>query len=214
MARRKRPGQPGGVRDTNRKARIEALIDAGQLLFLDRGIEGVSVDDITSKAKMAKGSFYRYFDSQTALVETMLEPVRAKMTDALDQCSVALDTAATRDAQFTAYQRLGDAIGTLFLEWPGIVRLYLQENRAPAVGARKPIVELAAVIARYAIDITKKAQGHGILRPIPVGVSALSVVGAAERLVLALLLEEPIGNPLEVPAHLTTLILDGLKAPA
>jgi AcrR family transcriptional regulator len=214
MARRKRPGQPGGVRDTNRKARIEALIDAGQHLFLEGGVEGVSVDDITSKAKMAKGSFYRYFDSQAELVAAMIEPVRSKMTDALEQCSVALDTAATRDAQFDAYKRLGDAISTIFLDWPGIVRLYLQENRAPAVGARKPIVELAAVIARYAIAITQKAQGHGILRPIPVGVSALSVVGAAERLVLALLLEEPIGNPLEVPEHLTTLILDGLKAPA
>ncbi|MBK7861883.1 MAG: TetR/AcrR family transcriptional regulator [Archangiaceae bacterium] len=213
MARRKRPGQPGGVRDTNRKARVEALLEAAQLLFLDRGIEGVSVDDITTKAKMAKGSFYRYFDSQAALVEELLEPVRVKMTDTLEQCSVALDTAATRDAQFEAYKKVGDAIGDIFLSWPGVTRLYLQENRAPAFGARKPLVELSRVISKYAIDITEKAQGHGILKPIPVAVSALSVVGAAERLVLALLLEEPIGNPLDVPQHLASLILDGLKKP-
>lgn len=213
MARRKRPGQPGGVRDTNRKARIEALAEASLGLFLDHGIEGVSVDDITSKAKMAKGSFYRYFDSQAALVEELLHPVREQITDALKLCSKELDTAGTRDAQFASYRKLGEVIGGIFLGNAGVVRLYLQENRAPAVGARKPIVELAAVIARYAIEITQKAQGHGILRPIPVTVSALSVVGAAERLVLGILLEEPIGNPLEVPDHLTTLILDGLKAP-
>src|SRR5262249_23657045 len=150
-----------------------ALLDAALRLFLEHGIEGVSVDDITSKAKMAKGSFYRYFDSQAALVAQLLEPVRAKITDALEQCSVALDTAATRDAQFAAYRQIGEVIGGIFLEQPGVVRLYLQENRAPAVGARKPIVELAGVISRYAIDITKKAQGHGILRPIPVAISAL-----------------------------------------
>jgi len=214
VKKRKRPGQPGGVRDTNRKARKEALLEAALLLFLEHGIEGVSVDDITTKAKMAKGSFYRYFESQEALVGELIHPTREKVTRALEQCSMELNTAATRDAQFQAYARIGDVIGTVFLESPGAVRLYLQENRAPGVGARKPIVEFSAVVSRYAIEITKKAQKHGILRPIPEAVSALAVVGASERLVHALLLEEPIGNPLEVPKHLATLILDGLKAPA
>jgi hypothetical protein len=50
------------------------------------------------------------------------------------------------------------------------------------------------------------------LKPIPFAVSALTVVGAAERLLLAVLQEEDIGNVLEVPAALTTLILDGLRA--
>lgn len=212
MARRRRPGQPGGVRDKNRKARKEALLDAALRLFLEHGIEGVSVDDITSKAKMAKGSFYRYFESQAGLVAELIEPTREKMTAALERCSVELNTASTRDAQFQAYARIGDVIGTIFLEYPGVVRLYLQENRAPAVGARKPLVELSEVVSRYAIEITKKAQKHGILRPIPEAISALAVVGAAERLLHGVLLEEPIGNPLEVPQHLATLILDGLKA--
>lgn len=212
MARRKRPGQPGGVRDTNRKARKDALIDASLRLFLEHGIEGVSVDDITKKARMAKGSFYRYFDDQAALVAEMIEPTRAKVTEALEQCSIELNTAATRDAQFAAYAKIGEVIGGAFLEYPGVVRLYLQENRAPAVGARKPIAQMSAVISRYAIEITKKAQKHGILRPIPETVSALAVVGAAERLMHGIMLEEDIGNPLEVPSHLATLILDGLKA--
>ncbi len=212
MAKRKRPGQPGGVRDTNRKARKEALLDASLRLFLEHGIEGVSVDDITTKAKMAKGSFYRYFESQAALVAEMIEPTRAIVTEALEQCSRELNTASTRDAQFAAYAKIGDVIGTVFLEHPGVVRLYLQENRAPAVGARKPIVQLSDVISRYAIEITKKAQKHGILRPIPEAISALAVVGAAERLLHGIMLEEDIGNPLEVPKHLATLILDGLKA--
>ena len=42
--------------------------------------------------------------------------------------------------------------------------------------------------------------------------AAAPVVGAAERLLLAVLHEEDIGNPLEIPALLTSLILDGIKA--
>jgi AcrR family transcriptional regulator len=200
------------VRDLNRKARRQALMDAALGLFLERGVEGVSVDDITAAAKTAKGSFYRYFDSQESLVDAMVEPMRSWMSSALAECSADLETASTREAMFAAYGKVGQVVAGLMLEHPGMVRLYLQESRAPAVGARKPIIELSNLVSKYAIEITVKAQKHGILKPIPAPVSALAVVGAAERLLAGIFLEEPLGNPLEIPQQLTTLILDGLKA--
>ena len=209
----KRPGPPGGVRDTNRREKSQAIRDAAMVLFLERGIESVSVDDIMKAARMAKGSFYRYFDSQAELVADLMAPTRALIIEALEACSRELETASHRDAQFRAYRRVGEVVAQLLLEQPGQVRLYLQESRAPAVGARKPIAELSSVVARYALEITEKAQRHGILKPIPVAVSALTVVGAAERLLLAVFEEEPpLGNLFEIPDALTTLILDGLKA--
>lgn len=208
----KRPGPPGGVRDTNRAKKSQAIRDAALLLFLERGIEGVSVDDIMKAAEMAKGSFYRYFADQTALVEDLMAETKALMVEVLERCSAQLETAATREAQVEAYKSVGDVLATLLLEQPGQVRLYLQECRAPAVGARKPIIELSQLVTRYALDMTQRAQAHGILKPIPVAVSALATVGATERLLLAVLQGEDIGNVLEVPAALTTLILDGLKA--
>jgi AcrR family transcriptional regulator len=208
----KRPGPPGGVRDTNRLRKSQAIRDAALSLFLERGIENVSVDDIMKAAKMAKGSFYRYFADQAALVEDLMADTKRVMVEALEATSRELETASTRDAQVRAYKRIGEVLTTLLLEQPGQVRLYLQESRAPAVGARKPIIELSQLVTRYALEMTRRAQQHGILKPIPVPVSALSVVGATERLLLAVLQGEDIGNVLEVPAALTTMILDGLKA--
>jgi hypothetical protein len=63
------------------------------------------------------------------------------------------------------------------------------------------------------VDITQKAHTHGLLRPIRPALSGLAVVGAVERLLLAVLSEEDIGNPLELPDALTTLVLDGLRLP-
>ncbi|MGV3622682.1 MAG: TetR/AcrR family transcriptional regulator [Archangium sp.] len=208
----KRPGPVGGVRGLNRQKKAQTIRDAALLLFLERGIEGVSVDDIMKAARMAKGSFYRYYADQVALVDELMSPTRVLLTDAMVQCCKELETASSRDAMFKAYARIGDVLATLLMEHPGPVRLYLQESRAPAQGARKPIIDIAATVAHYAIEMTRIAQKHGILKPIPVAVSALTVVGAAERLLLAVLHEEDIGNPLEVPAALTTLILDGLQA--
>lgn len=207
----RRPGPPGGVRDTNRQKKAAAIKDAALHLFLERGIDAVSVDDIMKRAGMAKGGFYRYFETQTALVDELISAMRTLVIDALQTCSVDLRTASTRDAQFAAYRKVGDAVATLLMEHPGEVRLYLQECRAPANGPRVPIVELSKAVQRHAISLTSQAQVHGILKPIPVPVSALTVVGASEQLLLAVLQEQDIGNPLEVPEALTTLILDGLK---
>ncbi|MFZ5444016.1 MAG: TetR/AcrR family transcriptional regulator [Myxococcota bacterium] len=210
--RLKRPGPIGGVRDLNRQKKAQAIRHAALLLFLERGIEAVSVDDIMKSARMAKGSFYRYFADQRSLVDDIISPIRELVTRALEQCDHELETASTKEAMIKAYSRIGDVLATLIMEFPGPVRLYLQESRAPAQGARRPIRDLSATVSRFAISMTHTAQKHGILKPIPVAVSALTVVGAAERLLLAVLQEEDIGNVLEVPAALMTLILDGLKA--
>ena len=38
-----------------------ALLDAAYELFLERGTSKTSVEDITSRAKVGKGTFYLYF---------------------------------------------------------------------------------------------------------------------------------------------------------
>lgn len=206
-----RPGQPGGVRDLNRQAKQKALLDAALLSFLEKGVEGVSVDDITQAAGVAKGSFYRYFDDQAALVEALVAPVRTLMLDAMAEVDAVLETAKDRRLQFDAYKKIGSVLATLLMEHPGTVKLYLQECRAPAVGARKPLVELSQAIAKNAITMTVRAQQLGIFKPFPPAVSALTVVGATERLILGVLQEEAaLGNPLEIPSALVKLIFDGI----
>src|SRR5258706_153478 len=56
-----RPGPEGGARDSNRRERIRSLLTAGLSLFLEEGIERVTIDQIAERAEMAKGGFYRYF---------------------------------------------------------------------------------------------------------------------------------------------------------
>ncbi|MBS2022793.1 MAG: TetR/AcrR family transcriptional regulator [Deltaproteobacteria bacterium] len=208
-----RPGPEGGRRDVNRKERVKALADAALVLFLERGLDLVTIDDITQACGVAKGTFYRYFDDKSALVEALLAPVRQTMLEGLEACGKKLENARDVETMFEAYRELGALLAGAVLTHAGTVRLYLQESRGPAAGARAKIVELSKIMAKHAIEITRKAHTHGLLRPIRPEVSALSVVGAVEKLLLAVLSEEEVGNPLEIPELLTTLILDGLRRP-
>ena len=207
----RRPGPEGGRRDLNRKEKSKALAAAALGLFLERGLDGVTIDDITQACGVAKGTFYRYFDDQESLVESLLVPVRTVLSGALGGCAKALASARDVEAMFDAYRALGGTFAGVVLEHAGLVRLYLQESRGPAVGARVRIVELSRLLSKQAIVITEKAHTHGLLRAIRPEVSALAVVGAVERLLLAVLSEEEVGNPLELPDLLTTIVLDGLR---
>ena len=206
-----RPGPEGGRRDLNRKEKVKALTDAALRLFLERGLDVVTIDDITQSCGVAKGTFYRYFDDKESLVEALIAPVRAELSEALAVCAKALAAARDVEAMFDAYRSLGGTFAGVVLKHAGMVRLYLQESRGPAVGARVGIVALSKMLAKQAVLITEKAHTHKLLRPIRPEVSALAVVGAVERLLIAVLSEEEIGNPLELPDLLTSIVLDGLR---
>ena len=208
-----RPGQPGGRRDTNRRERTKALSDAALALFLARGIEVVTIEDITTRAGVAKGSFYRYFDDKQALVEALFAPVASKVMAAFDESIAKLRDARRREQAFSSYQSIGEALGAVILHHGDVVQLYLQECRAPAEGARAPARLLADVVAEKAIEHTRLARDHGLLRPFPAEVSTLTVIGAVERILFSVLNGEFKGEPLEVPGQLIELILDGMRAP-
>ena len=77
------------------------------------------------------------------VVEALLEPVAGHVERSLDACEERLLAAHTPEAAGDAYRGLATDLGRALLEVPDVVRLFLQESRAPATGAREPIRRLA-----------------------------------------------------------------------
>ena len=60
-------GTVEGKKQEKRRALLEAAYD----LFLERGAAKTSVEDITSRAKVAKGTFYLYFQDKGAVMQAL-----------------------------------------------------------------------------------------------------------------------------------------------
>lgn len=59
---------------TDRRGRTrEALLDAAQLLWAERGIRGASLDDVAGAAKLTKGAVYSNFAGKTDLLLALLD---------------------------------------------------------------------------------------------------------------------------------------------
>jgi len=207
----RRPGKVGGKRDLNRKKRVADLCDAALGLFLARGIANVTIDDIVKQAGVAKGSFYRYFDNKEALVASLLEPAQEAFRTTFRAAGASL-TKTDDDGAVSEWLVVAANLATSVFQHPRLIRLYLQESRGPAVGARRPIRELADELLEGAVGLSKIARARGMTRDEDPRVSALAVIGASEQLLFAYLSGVDLGSPADVPRKLIAIIMDGVRA--
>ena len=207
-----RPGPAGGRRDENRRRRIASLCAAAEELFAAEGIAEVTVDRIASRAGVAKGSFYRYVADIEELVATMLAPLQETLRDAIGRAAAELAEAKDAETLTGTYRRLAAELAASALAHPRLVTIYLQEARAPGVGARRPIRALADEIERSAVELTRAARAHGLLRSdYDLRVGALAAIGAADRILFAHLTGDSPGDPRDVIDSLVSVILDGVR---
>lgn len=207
---RKRPGKPDGPRAQNREKRSQSLMDSALERFLEHGIDAVRIDDITQGAGVAKGSYYRYFSGKSALVDALFEDMRRDLETYFNACEESLSKATNASELVPAYLVFAGQL----VEFAGAhrdeIRLYLQESRAPASENRGAVDAISEFVAKKSARMTEIAAKHGLLGAIPPQVSALAVVGAVERLMLAWLRDE-LGVPKEeVGGALITIVLDGV----
>ncbi len=208
----KRPGKAGGKRDENRKQRAEAIAQAGLGLFLERGIEGVTIDEIAERAGTAKGNFYRYFDDKAQLVESLLLPMARTTRSAMRKCGVDLAKAKTNQGVTDAYASLATTLIASAVQYRDEVRLFLQEHRAPATAARASVRALSDELQQGAFRLSQAAKDHGVIAVKDPRISALAVIGAIEHLALVLLRGDiPDILPLDIASTLIGMVLDGLR---
>jgi AcrR family transcriptional regulator len=61
--------------------RRDELMDAAERLFLEKGFEQTSIEEITRSADVAKGTFYLQFSSKTDVLEALRQRFAQRMLD-------------------------------------------------------------------------------------------------------------------------------------
>jgi len=85
--------------DRRRVRTRAALLRAGQELFAERSVDGVSIDDIVAAAQVAKGSFYNHFPDKEALAKELSDVARSSIEAVAAKLSVGVADPAERLAR-------------------------------------------------------------------------------------------------------------------
>lgn len=118
-----------------------ALLDAAYELFLERGTTKTSVEDITSRAKVAKGTFYLYFQDKGAVMQALLGRVSYQLlNDACEAVERQTGLESFVDKMVAVIDHIIEALrdDTLvlrFLErnfvWPGLDQIEASRDAEP-----------------------------------------------------------------------------------
>ena len=143
-------GTVEGKKQEKRRALLEAAYD----LFLERGAAKTSVEDITSRAKVAKGTFYLYFQDKGAVMQALLGRVSYQLlSDACEAVEKQTELENFPDKMVAVIDHIIEALrkDTLvlkFLEhnfiWPGLDQIEASREAEPLmrkllnVGADQP----------------------------------------------------------------------------
>ena len=76
-------------REREKELRRNAIIDAAEEVFVERGFTGATIDQIAKKAELAKGTIYLYFKSKEGLLLAvylkLMDIIEEKILDDMDK---------------------------------------------------------------------------------------------------------------------------------
>lgn len=81
--------KPAKPRTKPAEVRRDELMDAAARLFIAKGVEGTTIDEIVARANVAKGTFYHYFCSKMDVILALRERFAQ---DFINQARSAVDT--------------------------------------------------------------------------------------------------------------------------
>ena len=95
-----------GLRARKRQETRERLTRAAMALFLERGFEATTLDDIAAAADISRRSFFHYFDSKEDVVFAWHEEITAAPDFGFDTWDLACLRACTGNPQISPLAKL------------------------------------------------------------------------------------------------------------
>jgi len=203
---------PGG-RPTRAEAqrRHRALLETAARLFLDRGFDAVSIDEIAREAAVAKRSIYARYGDKSELFVAAIEHSLTSRIEALYAFEPAQRRAAAGLFQYgrrfldVALEPQALALLRLFIaaapRFPDLARRFIERNRHRAAG------EVTRVLKFYAERGEIKLKDPQLMAEQ----FFICVVGIPQRLALLGLREPPAQEQRRLRAAIR-LFLDGCRA--
>lgn len=148
-------------RRTNRTRR--KLLDAARSAFAERGLDSTTIDDITQRADVGKGTFYYHFKGKEDLITALVEDMMSELTERLqDSCRSASDLSELMDAMIRVHIEFFSTRWEDFvLYYQGRADLTLVQNYE---GIETPFMEYLNCIASLVDDSTSVPISDPVLR--------------------------------------------------
>jgi len=121
--------QPPGLRERKRRETLRRITDAGICLFVEKGIDATTLDEIATLAGISRRTFFHYFKSKDDILLSLQNGMGAMIADRIRRASQAV----------TPLQAIRDAVVATCAEVPAddMIAIDRLMRSSAAVQARK-----------------------------------------------------------------------------
>jgi AcrR family transcriptional regulator len=184
---------------------LRKILEAAREEFGERGFSDASIVGITSRAKVALGTFYTYFDSKDAVFRALVADMSAQVRD-----HVAPAFKGAKDGIDAERRALA-----AFLEFASghkqVYRIIDEAEFVDPAGFRQHYETTASRIAARLTEAAERGELSGDLTPDAIDAVAWAVMGANVFLGLRYAVWGS-GDPQAIASVMNRLLRDGLSA--
>jgi len=147
-----------GLIDRKKQEKRQALLDAAYSLFLAQDAERVSINDITVRANVAKGTFYLYFKDKREITKALLDRISSRVLSDAYSAVNSLQQPLTLADRVVA---LADYIIEYLKREPMVLRLIQSNFTWPTLQDLEGETELAPLVRQMLTDIQSSPELAG-----------------------------------------------------
>jgi AcrR family transcriptional regulator len=190
--------------DPRRQARRREILDCAKEVFAERGYHDASINDIISRAGIARGTFYLYFSSKQAIFESILDEALSELRSRITRINVGPGAAPPQEQLRHNLIRVMDYV----LSDRALTRILLDHKQSP----QAEVAERVDGFFRHVHRLIEASLQYGIsmnlVRPCDSALVAAALLGAARGVVEHCLQVDP---PPQVGAIVDELIAFAMR---
>lgn len=161
-----------------REERRNQILECAKKLFSEKGYHATTVADIIEAAKIARGTFYLYFESKRGIFEALLEHLFEVLRSKLKRIDVSEGTLASVVEQI--HTNVDGIIG-VFMSQREMTKILLSEAVGLDAGFDRKLFDFYNRVNQLLRQSLERGTAMGILRPIDERVVSSSILGSIKE---------------------------------
>ncbi|NOZ85780.1 MAG: TetR/AcrR family transcriptional regulator [Deltaproteobacteria bacterium] len=163
------------------------VLECASEVFAKKGYHETSVSDIVERARIARGTFYLYFENKRAIFEELLDQLIEKLDRRIKRINPEDDVARQLKANVRG-------IIDLFLDNRELTKILVHEAIGLDEGFDKKLAQLNARIRNMVKASLDLGIEMGILRPCNTSITARCIMGSVREVINYLVVEAEPGS--------------------
>jgi len=198
---------PSDADDDRREQRHQQILAVAQQVFAELGYHKASINEIITRANIARGTFYLYFSSKESVFNSILDGALSELSSRITRIEV--DDPGADPPQDQLRQNLIRLIGYVLSDRP-LAQLLLDHSQNPQAKVAERVDEFFVKLASLLRSSLERGITMKLVRPCNTSVAAWGLMGAARGMIEYCLKAETPPSVDEIVDELNALALRGV----